>query len=140
MLQSSTQYLARLNQSQNSWIQHRFKKAVELGLDDPSAVLEAVKQMLYTDPQQDRSREILKGFEQFPEEALALAAHNIKLPDRSPEEKAQRDEKYRRHYFSQQPATERQTWMLRQKLKYTGTIESHQHASDLINQLLNNNN
>jgi hypothetical protein len=140
MVQSSTQFLTRLNQSQNSWIQHRFKEPVGSGLDDPSAVLHAVKQKLQAERDQERAREILKMFEQFPDEALALAAHNINLPNRSPEEKTQRDDKYRRQYLSHKPATERQTWMLREKLKYTGTIDSQQHASDLINQRLNSQN
>ena len=52
MVQSSTQFLRRLNQSQNSWIQYRFKNAVKAGFCHPSEVLEAVRQMLYTESNQ----------------------------------------------------------------------------------------
>jgi hypothetical protein len=143
MVQSSTQFLARLTQSQNSWIQHRFFHIVRSGVpgpNGPETLLEAVKQKLHSDPDQARSREMLRAFDQFPEEALALAAHDIKLQDRSPQEKAQRDQKYRRQYFSKQPPTEAQIWKLRRSLHYAGPIESHQQASDLIDGLLNNRN
>ena len=140
LIQSSTQFLARLSPSQNSWIQHRFSESRTSGPDDPSIVLDAVKRKLHNDPDQARALEMLKAFEDFPEEALALAAHNIGLRARTPEQKAQRDATHRRQYFSQQPPTAAQEWKLREALKYTGPIESKQHAMDLITQRLESRN
>ena len=40
LIQSSTQFLARLSPSQNSWIQHRFREALRSGSNDPAVVLD----------------------------------------------------------------------------------------------------
>ena len=146
MITSSTSFLTRLSQSQNSWIQHRYLKVIRTGSegsDDPETVLERVRQRLYNERDQDMAQEILKLFEQFPQDAWALAAHNIEIAGLSLSERKDRKQKraaeFGQGYLSQQQPTERQTLLL-QKLNYTGPIESKQHASDLIKQLLNNKN
>jgi hypothetical protein len=100
-LQASQRFLGGLSASQAAWTQHRFFEVIRTGRpgsDDPETVLARVKQNVQARVNDAAAEQLMARLDAFPEEALALALHNIEREKLSPEEKRRRRARQATYY------------------------------------------
>jgi hypothetical protein len=137
----STAFLSSLGKSEISLIQNvilaeiRPPKALST---EPNAVMERVKASLHSRESETWTVPMLLRLDQYPEDALALIAHNVARQALPPEERKRQDEAsdavYRREHMAKLEPTQPQLEYLR-NLGYEGSIGSRLDASNLIDQI-----
>jgi hypothetical protein len=136
----NTSFLKDLDQSMNAWTQHRFLDAIQKSEPRPTApaeVVERVKHNLLTPSDEAKAQQLRARLDQFPDDALALAAHILRQQAKTPEqrkaEKAAKADFHRRACLLEKPPTDRQIAALH-GLGYEEPIGSRQEAMDLLSQ------
>jgi hypothetical protein len=137
----STAFLSSLRNSEKQLLQRVIIDEFDSrnqGSREPTAVMEGVKERLRSRERENWTVEMLRRFDQYPEEALALVAHNVERQS-LPRDERQRLRKasgafYKRQSMETKSPTEAQIRYLRD-LGYEGSIDSRLHASDLIDQI-----
>ena len=137
----STVFLFGLNKSDEAWLQYQVFRVIRRQLidtKDPAAVIaEVVRQItLESGP---KCGPMLDRLDRLPEDALALAAHDIQQASRAPEDrKAEKEAKakfYARQWRLNQPATEPQLKLL-DTLGVRKPVGSKQEAMDILSEML----
>ena len=141
MVNPSTAFLGSLGNSDKQLLQNVIRAEIRSrneGSKEPGAVMEGVRERLRSLVRESWTVPVLRRFDEHPDEALALVAHNVNWMALPAEERKRRkqasDAIYRRDFMANQPTTEAQIRYLRD-VGYEGSIDSRLHASDLICQI-----